>query len=169
MFTNHKSLKSTVTALSTIGLTFALATSAIAGDYTTSQDWAASASDLVQNNMSYPNMAEYRGESGTAYVRVKIDARGSVQDVWLTETSGSKRLDKAAVETVQKIEQFPATNFTSDDETTFTVSLNYVMEHGMRRAPSTTNQKRGYVKARDVADAGSNEIYASISFEQAEG
>ncbi|TNE39801.1 MAG: energy transducer TonB [Alphaproteobacteria bacterium] len=169
MFTQHTSIKSSLFALSVAGLSLGLVAPANAENNATPQDWAVSASYLVQGNMSYPNMAEYRGESGTAYVRVTIDSDGTVQNIRLTETSGSKRLDKAAMETIESLGQFPATNFTSDQSTTFTVGLNYVLENGMRHTPSNATQNRGHVKARDVADAGSNDTYASISFQGAEG
>lgn len=49
----------------------------------------------------YPAMSQKMGEEGRAVVRVSIDAEGAVTNVTVKSTSGSPRLDRAAVAAAQ--------------------------------------------------------------------
>jgi periplasmic protein TonB len=50
----------------------------------------------------YPRSARYRHAEGLVLVRAMISPQGSVMEVQLARTSGSRDLDESAVEAVQK-------------------------------------------------------------------
>lgn len=56
----------------------------------------------------YPTEALRRGESGTVLVRVEVDANGMPGGVALVQRSGSRDLDRAAMEAVRKWRFMPA-------------------------------------------------------------
>ena len=56
----------------------------------------------------YPSDALRRGESGTVLVRVEVDANGAPAGVALVQRSGSRDLDRAAMEAVRKWRFMPA-------------------------------------------------------------
>lgn len=56
----------------------------------------------------YPRAALRNGESGTVLVRVAVDASGMPTDVTLEKNSGSRDLDRAALEAVRKWRFQPA-------------------------------------------------------------
>jgi periplasmic protein TonB len=49
----------------------------------------------------YPAMAKRRGETGTAVVRLTVGLAGKIENVTLQKSSGSSRLDDAALEAVR--------------------------------------------------------------------
>jgi periplasmic protein TonB len=49
----------------------------------------------------YPPMARRRGETGTAIIRFVVGLSGKLEDVTLTKSSGSSRLDEAALDSVR--------------------------------------------------------------------
>ncbi len=56
----------------------------------------------------YPNAALRNGESGTVLVRVEVDANGMPAGVALVQRSGSRDLDRAAMEAVRRWRFLPA-------------------------------------------------------------
>jgi protein TonB len=56
----------------------------------------------------YPSEALRRGESGTVLVRVEVDINGAPAGVALVQRSGSRDLDRAAMEAVRKWRFMPA-------------------------------------------------------------
>ncbi|PPT92747.1 energy transducer TonB [Xanthomonas theicola] len=56
----------------------------------------------------YPSAALRRGDSGTVVVRVEVDAGGAPAGVALVKRSGSRELDRAAMETVRRWRFRPA-------------------------------------------------------------
>ena len=56
----------------------------------------------------YPSEALRRGESGTVLVRVEVDTNGAPAGVALVKRSGSRDLDRAAMEAVRKWRFMPA-------------------------------------------------------------
>lgn len=56
----------------------------------------------------YPNEALRRGESGTVLVRVEVDTNGAPAGVALVQRSGSRELDRAAMEAVRNWRFMPA-------------------------------------------------------------
>lgn len=57
----------------------------------------------------YPPQALRRGESGTVLVRVRVGADGTPEDVSIADSSGSRLLDRAALEAVRRWRFTPAT------------------------------------------------------------
>ncbi|SEL90777.1 outer membrane transport energization protein TonB [Pseudoxanthomonas sp. GM95] len=57
---------------------------------------------------TYPQAALRRGETGTVMVRIQVDAQGNPGGVALTQRSGSRDLDRAAMEAVRKWHFAPA-------------------------------------------------------------
>jgi periplasmic protein TonB len=49
----------------------------------------------------YPSMAKRRGETGTAVVRLTVGLSGKIENVTLQKSSGSSRLDDAALDAVK--------------------------------------------------------------------
>lgn len=62
------------------------------------------------NNPSprYPEVSRLRGEAGTTLLHVQINAEGKASDVNVSKTSGSSKLDQAAVSAVLKWRFVPA-------------------------------------------------------------
>ena len=56
----------------------------------------------------YPSEALRRGESGTVLVRVEVDTNGAPAGVALVQRSGSRELDRAAMEAVRNWRFMPA-------------------------------------------------------------
>ena len=169
MMTTHPAIKSSLFALSLASMSLGLLPVAQA-DQATANGWAVEAGHLLESNMSYPRIAQYRGETGTAYIQVTVDASGDIKSYDLMRSSGWKRLDDASLETIDAIGHFPATGFTSDSRTTFTVGLNYVIEDGMGQVPAYQEPRSGHVRTHDVAKASDNMTFATIEFStEAEG
>ena len=57
---------------------------------------------------SYPTLAKRMGEEGTVRLRVKVTADGAAEAVELKSSSGSPRLDQAALDTVRRWRFVPA-------------------------------------------------------------
>ncbi len=70
--------------------------------------WQKQVVTLVVKAQTYPRAAQMRKEQGTAKVRVKIGASGSIDSVELAQSSGSDILDKEAQKMMEKIGNFPA-------------------------------------------------------------
>jgi protein TonB len=49
----------------------------------------------------YPSMSRRRGETGTAVIRLTVGLSGKIENVTLQKSSGSSRLDDAALEAVR--------------------------------------------------------------------
>lgn len=65
--------------------------------------------DYLRNpSPEYPSVSRERGEEGTVLLRVRIDREGEPLEVNVRESSGYKRLDRAAVETVSDWSFSPA-------------------------------------------------------------
>lgn len=57
----------------------------------------------------YPYAARLRGEQGRVVLRVEVDAAGAVRAVSIEASSGSRRLDRAALRAVRRWRFAPAT------------------------------------------------------------
>jgi TonB family protein len=109
-------------------------------------------------------MAELKGQSGDALVRVTIDHSGKITDYNLVQSSGSHILDREAVRTVERIGAFPATNFTSNDHTNVNLSLNYYLPKSFSEnaALNRSLKNKGYVRSQEVASLGEGPVFASL-------
>ncbi len=61
----------------------------------------------IQKNLRYPRMAMERGIEGITHLHVSFDDLGNIVNVEVTESSGNKALDDAAIATIRK-SQFKA-------------------------------------------------------------
>ena len=73
----------------------------------------------------YPREAQRRGESGTVVLRVHIDADGRPRDIDLVEGSGSRSLDRAAVDAVRRWRFDPAVRNGRPTEGTLQVPITF--------------------------------------------
>lgn len=146
--------------------TFAYAAGAKAGDMSPVTTWTHQATNIVQENMQYPRMAELKGLSGTTYLRVTIDRDGNITNHYLSQSSGHSLLDREASKTIEKIGHFPVTSFTDDTSTTFTLGLNYHFAKSWSEKVSINRklQRQGYVYSDDTASISNGPIFASIEF-----
>lgn len=56
----------------------------------------------------YPYRARRKGQEGRVVLRVRVSPAGSVERLWVQETSGHALLDQAALETVRDWRLVPA-------------------------------------------------------------
>ena len=63
--------------------------------------------ELVQENISYPQIARRMGLEGRVTISFVICSNGTVKEIEIVESSGSPILDKNAVEAVKKTSPFP--------------------------------------------------------------
>lgn len=61
----------------------------------------------IERHKAYPNRAKRRGIEGRARVAFRVMADGRVTDIRLTESSGSKLLDKAALSALRQVKDLP--------------------------------------------------------------
>jgi len=61
----------------------------------------------IQKNLRYPRIALERGIEGVTHLHISFDDHGNITNIEVTESSGNKALDEAAIATVKK-SQFKA-------------------------------------------------------------
>lgn len=61
----------------------------------------------IQKNLRYPRIAMERGIEGITHLHISFDDQGNIVGVEVTESSGNKALDEAAIATIRK-SQFKA-------------------------------------------------------------
>lgn len=62
----------------------------------------------IQRHMIYPPEAQKDGAKGQALLRIRIDRQGSIRFYQVEQSTGDKRLDKAAIEMIQRANPVPA-------------------------------------------------------------
>ncbi|MEN4903431.1 TonB family protein [Luteimonas sp. TWI1437] len=70
--------------------------------------WEARVMARLARYRHYPSAARTRGEEGVAIVRLRMDRAGRVLSAALARSSGSTRLDAAAIETFHRAAPLPA-------------------------------------------------------------
>lgn len=70
--------------------------------------WQARLMAHLERRKLYPSAARARGETGTAYVRFRIDGEGNVLSVSLARSSGHSELDQAVLALVRRASPVPA-------------------------------------------------------------
>ncbi|MGD9888640.1 MAG: TonB family protein [Halothiobacillaceae bacterium] len=70
-------------------------------------DYKARVRSKVDAHKHYPKMARRNGEEGKVVVEFSLDASGAVSNVQIKQSSGSERLDEAAVQAVRDAAPFP--------------------------------------------------------------
>lgn len=76
----------------------------------------------------YPRMSKRMGEQGTVIVRVFIGLQGTAEQAELRTSSGYDRLDKAALETVQRWRYVPGKRHGTPEAMWFNVPVRFVLE-----------------------------------------
>jgi len=93
---------------------------------------------------AYPPQAKARHEEGTVQLRLQVRADGSVGEVQLLSSSGSMRLDRAAMEAVRGWRFRPATRGGQAVESWATVPITFGFRRGDgRRGPDGHRGRRG--------------------------
>ena len=77
---------------------------------------------------AYPRMSKRLGEQGTVIVRVFIGLQGTAEQAEIRTSSGYDRLDKAALETVQRWRYVPGKRLGSPEAMWFNVPVRFVLE-----------------------------------------
>lgn len=72
------------------------------------QHYLAALAATIDRNKFYPRAARRRGEEGTVVVRFVIRKDGQLTELTIVESSGSARLDEAALQTLQRVTPFRA-------------------------------------------------------------
>jgi protein TonB len=77
---------------------------------------------------AYPRMSKRMGEQGTVIVRVFIGLQGSAEEAEIRTSSGYDRLDKVALETVQRWRYSPGKRHGTPEAMWFNVPVRFVLE-----------------------------------------
>lgn len=90
-------------------------------------DWEAEIREWVEEHKYYPAIAGENGEEGAATVRVTVSPDGTVRDVQLVDSAGSRWLDSAwqAVFRGNKVPPLPEDMGNKDY--TFEFTMNYIL------------------------------------------
>jgi protein TonB len=63
--------------------------------------------DLINKNITYPNMAKKLGWQGRVLVCFVVKENGKVDELRIEKSSGYEVLDRNVIETIQKVQPFP--------------------------------------------------------------
>jgi protein TonB len=77
-----------------------------AADAQQSQHYLAALAASIDRRKYYPRASRRRGEEGRVVVSFVIRKTGELTDLKVTESSGSRRLDEAALKTLRRISPF---------------------------------------------------------------
>jgi len=77
---------------------------------------------------AYPRMSRRMGEQGTAVVRVFINAEGRAESAELRTSSGFRRLDDAALETVKRWRYVPGKRAGIAESMWFNIPIRFVLD-----------------------------------------
>ena len=77
---------------------------------------------------AYPRLSKRMGEQGTVIVRVFIGLQGTAEQAEIRTSSGYDRLDKAALETVQRWRYVPGKRHGNPEAMWFNVPVRFVLE-----------------------------------------
>ena len=93
-------------AKTTVTKTAVSATATPVIDVVEKQHYLAALAAEIDRNKYYPLSSRRRGEEGTVLVRFVIQKDGDFSDLSVVESSGSRRLDKAALKTLRRVAPF---------------------------------------------------------------
>jgi len=88
-------------------------------------DYISALSDYVETHKYYPTQAAENGEEGTSVVRATIARDGTVKDVSLVESSGSRMLDLAWMSLFRAKHLAPFPDDMKENQRDFTLSMDY--------------------------------------------
>lgn len=89
--------------------------------------WEARVMARLAEFRRYPGAARARGEQGVAVVRMRMDRAGRVLSAVLERSSGSPRLDAAALETFHRAEPLPRIPDAMPDEVEIAIPVDFFM------------------------------------------
>ena len=89
--------------------------------------WEAQVMARLADFRRYPGAARARGEQGIAVVRMRMDRAGRVLSTVLERSSGSSRLDAAALETFHRAQPLPRIPDSMPDEVEIAVPVDFFM------------------------------------------
>lgn len=78
---------------------------------------------------SYPTASRRMGEEGKVILRVQVNTLGAPEQVEVKSSSGSSRLDDAALQTVRTWKFIPAKRGETPIESWVMVPINFKIEH----------------------------------------
>jgi len=80
----------------------------------------------IETNKRYPRRARRLGQQGQVILRFVIDRTGAISDIEVIRSSGFRRLDQAAIETIRAISgQLPFPEKISRKHWTFRLPIDY--------------------------------------------
>lgn len=88
-------------------------------------DYLSALSDYVETHKYYPTQAAENGEEGTSVIRATIARDGTVKDVQLVESSGSRMLDLAWLSLFRDKHLAPFPDDMKESQRDFTLSMDY--------------------------------------------
>jgi periplasmic protein TonB len=91
-------------------------------------DWAGSVTDWLVQHRTYPTDARLRNVQGVVIIRFTVAPDGLVLDVGVVQSSGSKGLDKAAMDMVRGAQLPPFPLDMTQTQQTVTVPIRYGLE-----------------------------------------
>lgn len=94
------------------------------------QHYLAALAAKIHRRKYYPTGSRRRGEEGRVVVRFVILKNGVLTDLHIEETSGSRRLDAAALKTLRRVSPFrPIPDILDRDHWTITVPIAFSLRH----------------------------------------
>ncbi len=90
-------------------------------------DWEAEIREWVEEHKYYPAIAGENGEEGAATVRVTISADGTVRDVHLVDSAGSRWLDSAWQSVFRGNKVPPLPEDMGNKDYTFEFTMNFIL------------------------------------------
>lgn len=87
----------------------------------------------------YPRMSQIRREEGTAVLRIEVLANGRSRSVTVMESSGYERLDRAAVQVMQRARFVPASVDGKPVESELTLRYCFRLQDGAARKPDASS------------------------------
>ena len=87
--------------------------------------WSRSVSEWLEAHRTYPDEARRRGEEGRVALRFTVDRSGAVLDVELVHSSGSPRLDAAALALLRTAALPPFAASMTAGQITITMQIRY--------------------------------------------
>ncbi|GAA3871651.1 energy transducer TonB [Celeribacter arenosi] len=90
------------------------------------RDWQKSIVLLISGAKTYPAKARSDGIEGEVQIKFTLDRYGALLSTEVAQSSGSEILDRAAVQTVEKLEKMPTPpNYLNGDQFTLIIPLRY--------------------------------------------
>ena len=91
--------------------------------------WVREINSRIKEFIIYPKISKDRNQSGRVLIGITLLANGKILNVNLENSSGFSSLDKAAINTIKRIQSFSPAPLKSDNKIhTFILPINYILE-----------------------------------------